>query len=283
MSARVVQLRSGPQLTLREWGSPEGRPLLFVHHLGMTASGARMDAPGPLLAERGWRVLAPDLPGFGESPELPPDEYAPPVLSGLLLELLDAEEIERAAWVGHSWGGTLGIHAAAWNAPRLTALALLDVGYQEDMPREPYDEILASMRGIERPFASYDEAVGWVSEHSPRWSDAAAGELRSRLVERGGQLFLPTRSGAAAAASYGIREHAPSRVLPQVAASGLPVLLLAASEPPDEGRAALLERFVEAVPQAEVRVVPDVTHDLVLDLGAGLAPLLDGWLDAAAR
>ena len=66
----------------------------------------------PVLSAAGHRVIAPDLRGFGRS-EAPPGDYRKHAFVDDLIALLDAEGIERAAVVGHDWGGW-----AAW----LTAL-----------------------------------------------------------------------------------------------------------------------------------------------------------------
>jgi pimeloyl-ACP methyl ester carboxylesterase len=78
----------------------DGPPVVLVH--GLVISSRYME---PLAAALGahFRVLAPDLPGFGES-----DKPARPVaLAGLadaLSDWLESLEIERAMFVGNSFG-----------------------------------------------------------------------------------------------------------------------------------------------------------------------------------
>ena len=61
---------------------------------------------GPL-AER-YRVICPDLRGFGWS-EAPPDEdYTKERLADDLLALLGAMGVDRFRYVGHDWGGWIG-------------------------------------------------------------------------------------------------------------------------------------------------------------------------------
>ena len=58
------------------------------------------------LSEAGFRVIAPDMRGFGAS-EGPPDVEAYDLvhITGDLAGLLDHLKIERAIFVGHDWGG----------------------------------------------------------------------------------------------------------------------------------------------------------------------------------
>jgi alpha-beta hydrolase superfamily lysophospholipase len=74
-------------------------------------------------------------------------------------------------------------------------------------------------------------------------------------------------------------ETPPSAVLDHLPRD-LPVLVLAASEPASmrELREARIKRFRAAVPQAEVRILPGVSHNVAADLGVGLASVMGEWL-----
>jgi pimeloyl-ACP methyl ester carboxylesterase len=73
------------------------------------------------LAEQGYRVVAMDLPGFGEVP-LAPGEQAP---WADVLETMDGLGIEQAALVGNSFGGAVALRVAAVAPERVWALALI--------------------------------------------------------------------------------------------------------------------------------------------------------------
>src|SRR5207248_11186821 len=67
------------------------------------------------------RVVAPDLPGFGEA-RVAPGEQAP---WADVLETLDALGIEEAALVGSSFGGAVALRVALVAPHRVSALALI--------------------------------------------------------------------------------------------------------------------------------------------------------------
>ena len=114
----------GFRVWLREWGPADGPPVFSWHGLGDT--GADHEAFGSLLAEEhGLRVLAPDVPGVGASPPLPRECYESDASADLAVSLLDALRIERCAFVGHSWGATVGCYLAARHPARLSALLTL--------------------------------------------------------------------------------------------------------------------------------------------------------------
>jgi pimeloyl-ACP methyl ester carboxylesterase len=63
----------------------------------------------PLLEER-FDVLAPDLPGFGHSPPLPPDEVSSPErLADAVEEAMDDAGFETAHIAGNSLGGWIAL------------------------------------------------------------------------------------------------------------------------------------------------------------------------------
>jgi pimeloyl-ACP methyl ester carboxylesterase len=75
-------------LEARPDGEPRGT-LLCVH--GYPESGRMWRAVAERAAQAGWRALAPDLPGYGDSPPDPPHTW------GRMVEALEAFHGERAA------------------------------------------------------------------------------------------------------------------------------------------------------------------------------------------
>ena len=104
-----------------------GEPVLLLH--GFPATRRLWSQVAPRLAEAGYRVLAPDLVGYGES------EPAPGVGVGMvnqarwMLEFLDRLGIQQAAVVAHDVG-TAAAQLMLVRAPeRIRALALMDGVY----------------------------------------------------------------------------------------------------------------------------------------------------------
>src|SRR5437899_7705798 len=80
----------------------DGRPVVLLH--GFPDSRRLWRNQVPALADAGFRVIVPDLRGYGASDK--PDDveaYALPFLAGDVLAVLDAEGVERAHVVGHDW------------------------------------------------------------------------------------------------------------------------------------------------------------------------------------
>jgi pimeloyl-ACP methyl ester carboxylesterase len=98
-----------------------GRALVLLH---AGVADRTMWAPhvGPL-ATAGFRVVAMDLPGFGEATRAPGEQAA----WRDVLETMDALAIDRAVLVGNSFGAEVALRVAAVAPERVTALALVAV------------------------------------------------------------------------------------------------------------------------------------------------------------
>jgi membrane protein DedA with SNARE-associated domain/pimeloyl-ACP methyl ester carboxylesterase len=84
----------------------------------------------PKLAKR-YRVISPDLPGFGSSSHSVPD-YSNRAHAWYVLELLDQLHIQRAHFVGFSMGGGVALNIADIAPDRVASLTMLSgIGVQE--------------------------------------------------------------------------------------------------------------------------------------------------------
>ena len=109
MPPRRVVRTNGINLAIYEAGS--GSAVVLLHGFPALASTWRQQVPA--LAAAGYRVIVPDLRGYGSS-DTPKavEDYDVAHLMGDLVGLLDALGIEKAVFMGHDWGGLL-----AWQMP----------------------------------------------------------------------------------------------------------------------------------------------------------------------
>lgn len=103
------------------WECGSGSVLLLVH--GMFGDHLDWEPVLAPLAAR-HRVLAVDLPGFGES-EKPDVDYSAEFFVTALAELLDHLSVRRATLVGNSFGGILASRFALARPDRVERLVLV--------------------------------------------------------------------------------------------------------------------------------------------------------------
>ncbi len=128
--SHTIQLsRGGIKLFYYDAGRPSMPAILLIHGLGDEADTWRY-LVGPLSGY--YRVIAPDLPGFGRSgPAAPSDPSAPRPYSleyyaRTALELLESLGISRFSLVGHSLGGMVAHQIALAVPSRVERLVLID-------------------------------------------------------------------------------------------------------------------------------------------------------------
>jgi pimeloyl-ACP methyl ester carboxylesterase len=102
-----------------------GPPLVLVHDY--LASRVAWDDVLPRLATR-FRVIVPDLPGFGESEKPPPSRYRYGFegFSESLIDLLAALGLGRVSLCGHAMGGAVALTLAARHAHIVDRLVLVN-------------------------------------------------------------------------------------------------------------------------------------------------------------
>ncbi len=115
-------------LYVRDTGS--GVPVVLLH--GWPDTGDLWQHQVPALSAAGYRVITPDLRGFGRSSK-PTDlaAYAAPVMVGDVLGVLDALDIQSAHLVGHDWGAAIAWMTAALAPDRIASITALSVGHPE--------------------------------------------------------------------------------------------------------------------------------------------------------
>lgn len=101
----------------------QGEPLVLVHGIGADKDNFAQIAP--FLRGVG-RLLAPDLPGFGESSKPADADYSIGVQAERLGQFLDALKLPRAHFGGNSMGGAIVLEFARRHPERVQSLWLLD-------------------------------------------------------------------------------------------------------------------------------------------------------------
>ncbi len=271
----------GTTLRVREWGDAAGRPLVYWH--GLNPFGAlELNEAGPAWAARGFRIVAPAAPGCGDSPSLAdPGDYRPTRLAELVVALADELGLDRFAYVGWSWGASIGVHLAVRRPERLTALALLDAGHTDVDDGKSLEERTAELELQQAGFRfpGWDAFLELAREQrAAAWRPAVEERLRAGMREAGDAVVARSDPRAAAAALHGLTLEPPRSTLDALGRLELPILLVLAS---GNDTAAATGRFRAAVPHAEIRTI-ESGHDLLGEAPEETIALVGDWLETTS-
>jgi pimeloyl-ACP methyl ester carboxylesterase len=205
-----------------ELGPADGQPLLFVHGLGGTWRNWLENLPA--FADAGYRVIAPDLPGFGFS-EMPDDAISIPGYGRWVDSLCTELGLDSVALVGNSMGGFIGAEVAIQTPARIQRLVLVSAAgiSAEHLRNERALGALYKLQGVgayvsgavvaraaalaRRP-RTRRAAMWFVVEHPERLSAPLAYEQIAGIGTGG---FLPALD---ALSDYPIRDRLPEIACP---------------------------------------------------------------------
>jgi pimeloyl-ACP methyl ester carboxylesterase len=161
---------NGIELHVVEEG--EGRPVVLCHGFPELWYSWRHQL-GPL-AEAGYRAIAPDMRGYGDS-SIPEDPAAYDVLTlcADLVGVLDELGEERAVFVGHDWGAIVVWQLALAHPERVEAVVGMSVPF---VPRAPAPPI-----GLMRQALGEDFYIVWFQQPGVA-DEALARDVRRTLT-----------------------------------------------------------------------------------------------------
>ncbi|MEC3948255.1 alpha/beta fold hydrolase [Sphingobium sp. HWE2-09] len=135
LARKTYSVTGGYDISVAELGA--GPVVVFIHGSGPGASGAsnfRQNAQA--FADAGYRVVLPDLIGYGQSSKPEGLDYTLQLFTDTLYEALLAHGVEKATLVGNSLGGGIAIQIALDHPEFVDRLILMAPGCIH--PREEY-------------------------------------------------------------------------------------------------------------------------------------------------
>jgi abhydrolase domain-containing protein 6 len=264
-AAEQASLVAGERVVHLEAGT--GPPLVLVH--GFTGSKENW-LPLMRRLAHGRRVLAPDLPGWGDSERSDGADYGYAAQAERLAAWLAAVHDGPVDLVGHSMGGGIAALLAARHPDRVARLVLMDAGGVRYRDNDFGRAVLAG----ENPFGVHDRAslqrylqtvfddppwVPWPADRAliaRRRADAGFEDRVLDAIGRGPDAFLPGREA--------VRIARPT------------LLLWCAADRVIDASAAALYR--DAVRGSQVRLLRDCNHMPMMERPDETAAALEDFL-----
>lgn len=279
----------GGDYTVARWAAHAAPALLAVHGITSTHMSWTQVIRG---LHRRYDIYAPDLRGRGGSRNLP-GPFGLRAHAEDLLALLDAHDIGKALYVGHSLGAYIGVVFAGLAPHRLTGLVLLDGGVALPLPEgqtahTALEQILGpALTRLEMSFPDHASYREFWRRHpafqDPReWSAELEAAFDYDLVGEPPRLRSSVNPAAVRADGRGPLDPGMARCLDEVR---VPTLLLTAprgvlNQPQPMLSAQGVVAAVGRNPNIRALEIPDTNHYTIL-LGTG-APAVARHIDRFA-
>jgi lipase len=255
-------------LGVTEQGDLTGDPeIVCVHGVGQTSD--IYERLGKRLAERGARVVAMDLRGYGKSTREPPWDTETQVRE--LEETAEHLRLRDAVWIGHSYGARVIATLAATAPERVRGLVLLDPATSVD---PPFALERAEIERMDWSFATSDGAIAALAGPSVPASARPAIEeyVRNNVVKGSDGRLRFDFSPCAAVVAW----NEMARPHPKI--SGIDVLLVRAGSGQEGGLKSEVERYGEIFgPALRVVTVPN-GHNVLWEAPEETAAAIEGFL-----
>jgi len=242
------------------------RTVILLHAFPLQAA---MWEPNLGVMPDGWRAVAPDLRGFGQSPLPPSGPHRMTEFAGDVIDLLDYLEVTEAAVVGCSMGGYV-LFEMLKSAPRYVAAAGL-VSTRAGADSEEGKMNRAKM--IEQVDREGVEVIA--AQMVPKLLGAATQRDRPDLIKHVRTLVVANTPTGIKAGINAMMERGDST--PLLGRMKIPTLVVAGAEdtliPPAEG-----EAMHRAIPESRYELMPFAGHLPNLEQSAPFDAFLSQFL-----
>ena len=259
--------------TLRVQVGGVGSPIVFWPSLLMT--GDMWHAVADDLVAR-WQVVLVDPPGHGGSQPLT-DMFTFGDCARCVVDILDGLGIDRAHFVGNSWGGMIGATFAATYPERIGRAVLMNCTAGRASVRQKVQFAmllrLAQWHGQIGPLLTRSVLKAFLGPTTFRERPDVVAQVRSAMT-----------SVNVASVSWAVKSVVPARPDQRALLAGIttPVLVVGGTEdvtfPPREAIA-----MADAIPNSSIRVLDGVAHLAGLEDPALVSSLVEEFLTEGER
>ncbi|MEZ5572051.1 MAG: alpha/beta hydrolase [Halioglobus sp.] len=244
-----------PDFHLATYETGAGTAVVFCHGFPDLALGWRHQLAA--VSARGYRAVAPDMRGYGGS-SCPPgvEAYSIEELTGDLVALLDALDIDKAVFVGHDWGGFVAWAMPVLHPQRVAGVAAACTPY---MPF-PSVAVHADLVGgdIERQYVAWFQLPGVAETHM----DQHVRSILSKIMRTG----VPLEELYAVAFADGKLNMNPFLDIESTPELGEPLFS-------DEDFESYVEAFSSTGFRGGINWYRNIDHNALAHPGVGVTPL----------
>lgn len=166
LEEHFITLQDDVQIRYFTAGNEAGKPVVLLHGGGTDHAMLSWRETIPALSRAGYRIYAPNYPGYGGSP-MRSDYATIEKLQNVLTQLMDAWKLEKATLIGISLGGGLSIGYALKNQKRVEKLVLIgSYGIQDKAPYHALSYFMLKMPWVMNATWAMSRGSRWAARYS---------------------------------------------------------------------------------------------------------------------
>ena len=259
-----------------DWGG-DGPPVVALH--GLASSSHWYDIVIPLLRGH-YRIIVPDQRGHGQTTQATTG-YDWSTLSGDVARLMDHVGMDKAAVLGHSWGGNVATNMAALYPDRVNRVVMIDGGFLggQNSRDTNWEEFSQRVRPRDVSGKREEFLDRLRVQLADCWSDDLERIVQTMVYEDAeGQIRDILHPDNHAQVIRAMWDQPPATVLPRITC---PAMIVAAGPTPDRAGSDFASRREEMVTAAagflkdgQVHWIPNTIHDIGYHKPVELAGLI---------
>jgi 3-oxoadipate enol-lactonase len=257
---------AGNALHFEEAGGPSADVLLLIHGFPLHSGMWRPQLATP---PHGWRVVAPDLPGYGRSPPIDGELLAMDAAADELALLLDSLGVQAAVLCALSMGGYVAFAMLRRHPARIRALVLCDTRAAADTEDVRRGRLQAAAHVRVNGTASFMDAM------LPKLLSPFTRRRRPEIVEEVSAMMASASAESVVATLRGLAARPDSTPLLRGIVVPTRVIVGEDDEITPVGEAQIMAR---GIPGARMELVPDAGHLPNLENPQSFNSLLAGFL-----
>lgn len=243
-------------------GDEQGPPVVLLHGGGTDHALLSWRDAIPALVQAGYRVYAPDFPGYGDSPP----GRKPAILETLIdyvEQLMDIWGFQRAALTGISMGGAVSIGYTLRHPERVSRLILIGpYGIQDKVPMHALSYFMVKIPGLMSAMWAMMRGSRWAARYSLT-SILNNPEARTEAIVE--EVYAAMQNPHSQKAFYQFQRDemqwsgAKTNFTPRLPEISVPVLIVHGEK--DAGvPVRYAERAAALLPNARLEVIPNAGH-----------------------
>lgn len=225
-----------------------GEPTVFPLH-GVGGGKIYWERQLEVLAAAGYRAVAWDMPGYGESGMIEP--YTLTDLARALEQLIDHIAPKRTVLLGHSMGGMVALEAYAAYPQKISAMILSGTSPAFGRPDGAWQQEFLNQR-----LAPLDAGKSMADLAPDLVRNMVAKSAEPAGVKRAVQIMSAVPSATYRKALHALMSFDRRSILPSI---GVPTLALAGEVDPN-APPAVMQKMAEKIPGALYECLPNAGH-----------------------